>query len=185
MYLELAAARPGEHRDDASALLTVLIKVADSDAALDRRDEAGKGYAQAAGLAEEAKESMLESLALVRLADLREKSGDAAEAARDYQRALVLDASSADTKSVAADWLNYGQLLHRHGQKERLVFACFLHAEELLSVDASAERAAIVEARSQSASRLGRAQAAKVLSRKSAVTAEALSLPPAKLSTQP
>jgi tetratricopeptide (TPR) repeat protein len=162
-----------------------LIKVADSDAAANRAAEAGQGYAQAARLADEAKESALESLALVRLADLQEKSGDAAGAARDYQRALVLDASSPDTRSVAADWLNYGQLLHRHGQKEQLVFACLLHAEELVRDDAGEEHAAIAEARSESASRLGRAQAAKVLSTKSAAAEEALSLTPARLSTGP
>ncbi len=185
IYLQLAAAHPAEHRDDAHELLTVLIKVADSDTAANRADEAGKGYAEAARFAAKAKENGLESLALVRLADLKEKSGDAAEAAREYQRALVLDANSADQQGVAADWLNYAQLLRHHGQSERLVFACLLHAEELLSGYSSDERAAIVQARSESATRLGRAEAAKVLAAKSAVAQEALSLSPVQLSAQP
>jgi len=185
IYLQLAAAHPAEHRDDAHELLTVLIKVADSDAAANRADEAGKGYAEAARLAAKAKENGLESLALVRLADAKEKSGDAAEAARDFQRALILDANSTDKEGVAADWLNYAQLLRHHGQSERLVFACLLHAEELLSGNSGDERAAIVQARSESATRLGRAESAKVLSAKSAVAQEALSLSPAQLSAQP
>jgi tetratricopeptide (TPR) repeat protein len=185
IYLQLAAAHPAEHRDDARELLSVLIKVADSDAAASRADEAGKGYAEAARLAAKAKENGLESLALVRLADAKEKSGDAAEAARDFQRALILDANSTDKEGVAADWLNYAQLLRHHGQSERLVFACLLHAEELLSGNSSDERAAVVQERSESATRLGRVEAAKVLSAKSALAQEALSLSPAQLSAQP
>src|SRR5262249_19459083 len=95
------------------------------------------------------------------LADLHDKEGDIAGAAGSYQLALVLDAGLSDPRSAAVDWLNYGQFLHRRHQPERLAFACFLKAEELLSAtpDSGRELSAVREARAESEARLGRAAA--------------------------
>ncbi len=172
-YLQLLAAQqssrtsplgPSELRSDVSSQLAIQIKIADADAAGNRAKEAQEEYLAAAQQAQGSGDPALESLALVHLADLQEKNGQPGDAAQSYQRALVLDASLTDPRSAATDWLNYGQFLRRQGQPEELIFACFLHAEELLAATPGDVRAAVTQARSASEVRLGRSSAARIRS---------------------
>jgi len=77
--------------------------------------------------------------------------------------------------------VNYGQFLRRQRQSERLVFACFLHAEDLVRADPGDELTAIVQARSESEARLGR-EAAAVRRSSEAAAMEALALPASSFS---
>ena len=130
-YLQIVAAHRDEHPAQAATVIVALIKVADADAASSQQTDAVKGYNAAIQFAEKANTKPLETLALVHLADLQEKWENIATAATAYQRALAIDASLSDTLSAASDWFNYGQFLKRQHQPERLVFACFLRAEEI------------------------------------------------------
>ena len=176
VYLQILAVHPTEHRNEAASVLAALIKVADADAVVNRQDEALQGYNAAINFAEKGAERTLESLALVHLAGLQEKRGNAAAAAQAYQRALRLDTSLSDPRSAGSDWVNYGQFLRRQHQPERLVLACFLYAEELVRAYPGDELTAIVQARSESETRLGR-EAAAVRRSSEAAAKEALALP--------
>jgi len=181
-YLEIVSAHSAEHRAEATTVLAALLKVADADAAANRIDSAYRGYKSAAGFAENSADKTLESLALVHLAELEERRGDAVGAALDFQKALRLDASLSDPRSAASDWFNYGQFLRRRHQPEKLVFACFLQAEELVSAIPGEELSAIVHARMESEKLLMR-EATTVRRLKSEMVDEALSLPASRFSS--
>jgi tetratricopeptide (TPR) repeat protein len=183
-YLQLAAAHPAEHRDDTKSLLALHIKVADADAAGNRAGDARSEYLSAIRLARHMDDAALESLALAHLAELQEKSGEPSDAAQSYQRALALDAALADPRSAAADWLNYGQFLRRHGQPEELVFACVLHAQELLGAIPGDELSAVAQARAESEARLGRTAVAKIRASQNIALQAAISLPPEAFSAR-
>jgi len=155
VYLEIVAARHEKNTADTGAVLAALIKVADADAAVHHTTDASKGYNAAAGFADKASDKALESLALVHLADLQEKLGDAGGAARSYQRALQLDASVSDPRSAASDWFNYAQFLRKQQQPERFVYAGLLHAENTLKDAPGDELRVIEQARKESEVRLG------------------------------
>jgi tetratricopeptide (TPR) repeat protein len=175
-YLQIAAAHPEEYREKKSSVIAAFIKVADADSAANRPVEAQQEYAAAIDFAAKAGDKALESLALVHQAELQEKAGDAPAAAQSYQHALAVDATLSDARSAASDWLNYGQFLHRRRQPERLVFACMLRAENLLSPTPGDELSAVVQARVESEARLGR-NAAAVRSKSEGLATEAASLP--------
>jgi Tfp pilus assembly protein PilF len=175
VYLEIVAARREKNLAPAATVLAALIKVADADAAVNRAADAAKGYSAAAGFAEKAREKTLDSLALAHLADLQEKQGEIAVAAQSYQHALQIDAGLSDPRSVASDWFNYGQFLHKEQQPERYVLACFLHAENVLQNSPGDELAAAKQAREESEARLGR-EATSVRRNVDPILAESLKL---------
>jgi Tfp pilus assembly protein PilF len=155
IYLEIMAAHHEKNLANAGPLLAALIKVADADAAIHRASDASKGYNAAASFAEKAGEKTLESLALIHLADMQEKQSDNRGAAESYQRALQLDAALSDPRSAASDWFNYAQFLRKQQQSERYVFACLLHAENILQNTPGDELTVILQARKESEARLG------------------------------
>jgi tetratricopeptide (TPR) repeat protein len=155
VYLEIIAARHDKNTADTGAVLAALIKVADADAAVNHTADASKGYNAAAGFADKAGDKALESLALVHLADLQEKLGDAGGAARSYQRALQLDAGVSDPRSAASDWFNYAQFLRKQRQPERFVYAGLVHSENILKDAPGDELRVIKQARKESEVRLG------------------------------
>jgi tetratricopeptide (TPR) repeat protein len=159
-YLRIVASYRDEHSREGASVIAAVIKVADADAAANHEDEAQQGYNAAIQFAEKANDKALESLALVHLADLQDKHGAASAAAEAYQRGLSIDASLSDPVSTGSDWFNYGQFLRRQRQPERLVFACFLRAEELMSKTPGAALTTIEQARAESEARLGREAAA-------------------------
>jgi Tfp pilus assembly protein PilF len=154
-YLQILAGHPAQYVDARGSVPAILVKVADADAAVGHDAVALQGYQAGFSFAEKSGDKAIESLALVHLAALQEKQGDAGGAARSYQQALGLDEGLADARSGASDWLNYGQFLRRHRQPERLVFACLLHAEELLRGTPGQELSAVVQVRQESEARLG------------------------------
>ncbi|MEQ1472597.1 MAG: hypothetical protein ABLQ96_02185 [Candidatus Acidiferrum sp.] len=174
-YLQIMAARREKNPADTGPVLAALIKVADADAAVLHLGDASKGYTAAAGFADNAGEKALESLALIHLADVQEKQADVRGAVQSYQRALRLDAELADARSAASDWLNYAQFLRRQRQPERIVFACLLHAENILDQTPGEEFAAVSRARKESEARLGK-DAAGARRNLETTVAEALSL---------
>jgi tetratricopeptide (TPR) repeat protein len=177
-WLQIVASHPNEHMGEKSFVITAFIKVADANAAANRPKEALQGYITAIDFAKKAEDRSLESLAFVHRAELQEKQGDIPSAALSYQNALLLDASLADSRGAASDWLNYGQFLHRQKQPERLVYACMLRAEDLMSLTPGDELSVIVNSRMESEDRLGR-EAASVRSNFQTVTKETLSIPAA------
>jgi tetratricopeptide (TPR) repeat protein len=175
-YLRIVAAHRDEHSREGTTVIAAVIKVADADTAANHQNEAQQGYNAAIQFAEKANDKVLESLALVHLADLEDKRGSAAAAAEAYQRGLSIDASLSDQTSAGSDWFNYGQFLRRQRQPERLVFACFLRAEELVSKTPGAALTTIEQARAESEARLGR-EAAVVRRSAATLAKQALELP--------
>lgn len=174
-FLKLAAAHTDQQHASSSQVVSVAIKLGDALMRINQPARAVETYQSAATLAERDSETQLESLALAQLADLQEKEGDAAAAARSYQRSLALDAHSTDARSEAAHWFNYGEFLSRRGALDELAYACFLRAESLLEPASGAELATIKKIRAQTETRLGR-KAAAVRKELAAVLAKATSL---------
>lgn len=132
-YLSSAAASMDNPVAGTREVIAATIQLADDEVKLRREDAAVVSYRSAVSLAQRVTDARLQSLALAHLADLEEKDGEAESAAASYQQALALDANAGDPRGAASDWFNYGQFLRRHKQPNELVYACFLHAEELLS----------------------------------------------------
>ena len=176
-YLKIISAHPEQHAGESHLEIGAIIKVADAYAHSRHPDEAMFGYNSAVSLAEKDHDVAMESLAIVHQAELQEGVGRSAQAAELFQRALAIDAGYDDPPSVAADWAEYGQFLRRHGQPERLSFACFLRAEELLRNSPGSERDTMVKLRTDSEARLGAAGAAAVRRQLDAALKEAASIP--------
>jgi tetratricopeptide (TPR) repeat protein len=175
-FLQIVAADPTSHKEDANAVLTVLVKVADVDSNANRNDDALKGYEAAVTYSEKADNLSAESLALAHLADFQEKINRAPDAASSYQHALKLDAGLPDRKSAAADWFNYGQFLLHEKQPGRFALACFLQAEQLLRGTTGDELDQVKKAREKSELELGK-NAAAVSKDAGNVAREAIELP--------
>jgi len=154
-YLQIVAAHRNEHLGEKTTVLAALVKVADADAEANHDADALRGYNAAISFAAKSGDKRLESLALVRFAGLQEKQRDSSGAARSYQQALALDDSLSDPRDAASDWLNYGEFLRRQHQPERLVFACLLHAEDLLITTPGDELSTVILARKESEVKLG------------------------------
>jgi len=182
-YLQIVAAHQEEHRAEAATVIAALIKIADADGAANHPTDASTGYSAAIRFAQQANDRALESLGLVHRAELDENQGKLAAAAQDYQQALKIDASLSDPLSAGTDWLNYGQFLRRQNQPERLVLACFLHAEDLARAAPGDAFKAISDARAESEARLG-SQARDIRRSPEPSLSEALSLPGAAFQNQ-
>lgn len=175
-YLLIVGKHPAEHAAEGPAVISALVKVADADAATQKIAEALRGYQAATQFAEKIKNPGMETLALVHAADAQERAGAIGEAAQYFQQALMIDETEGDPRAAATDWYGYGQFLRRHGQAERLAFACFFRAQDLMSTTPGEELSTIAAARAASEERLG--PSSRVLpSQLSKLLSEALSLP--------
>lgn len=183
-YLQVVGLHPNEHRGEGPLAISALLKVADADAAAQRQQQALVGYRAAAQFAQKLGNVSLESLAMVRAAEAQERTGEFAGAAHSFQDAVTLDETQGEPQAAASDWFNYGQFLRRQRQSERLVFACFYRAEDLLSTTPGEQLSAIVKARQESAARLGPA-ASSLPAQLSRLLSEALSLSPAAFAANP
>ena len=159
-FLRFAAAYPDDPAAGIEQQATAAIQLADDQTRVKRNDAAFAGYRNAIALAERAGDTKLESLAFAHLADLQEKTGDVKAAADSYQRGLALDGESADPHAEALDWFNYGQFLRRHNMPDELIYACLLHAEQLLGSTGGADLETVKTIRRQVESRMGSKAAA-------------------------
>jgi tetratricopeptide (TPR) repeat protein len=159
-YLDLIAAHAGAQPADPRQIIRVTLALADDLVKAGRPAPALGEFQAAAALAESSGETRSQSLALARSGELLEQDGDAAAAARAYQRALALDTRGGGPLNEAIDWFNYGQFLRRAGQPERLAYACFVHAEELLASLPGKELDTVQKLRKESEARLGNESAA-------------------------
>ena len=180
-YLQIVGKHPAEHAGEGAGVISALVKVADADALTQKTGEALRGYQAAAQFAEKIKNPGLQTLALVHAADAEERAGAIGEAAQYFQQALMIDETQGDPRAAATDWFDYGQFLLRHKQPERLVFACFFRAQDLLSTTPGEELSTIAAARAASEARLG-APARALPAQLSKLLSEALSLPPSAFS---
>jgi tetratricopeptide (TPR) repeat protein len=174
-YIALASAHPGAVAGPPGRVPSVAVALGDAYANAGQAASALAAYDSAIKLAEGAGDAKVESLALAHRADLLEKTGDAAAAARSYQRGIALDAKGSDRHAEAIDWFNYGQFLRRQAQGDRLALACFVHAEELLGNAPSKDLDTVRKLRQQTESRLER-EAASIRQDLNAVLAEATAL---------
>jgi tetratricopeptide (TPR) repeat protein len=182
-YLQIVAKHPAEHPGEGSAVISALVKVADADAADQKISEAMIGYTKAAQFAEKMKNPALQSLALAHAADAQERAGHLGAAAQSFQEALIIDETQGEAHDAATDWFDYGQFLRRHNQPERLLFACFYRAQDLMSTNPGDTLNAMAAAVAASEARLG--PAARTLpSQLSKLLSEALSLQPSAFSPQ-
>lgn len=183
-YLQIVAKHPAEHAGEGPAVISALVKVADADAATQKTAAALRGYEAAARFSEKIKNPGLQSLALVHAADAEERVGAAGEASQYFQQSLTIDETQGDPRAAATDWFDYGQFLHRHNQPERLVFACFYRAQDLMSTTPGEELNTIAAARAASEGRLG-PSARALPAQLSKLLSEALSLQPPAFSSTP
>ncbi|MGA2299511.1 MAG: hypothetical protein ABSG77_02310 [Candidatus Acidiferrum sp.] len=174
-YLEVVSKHPEEHRNERPTVISALINVSDADAAVKKFTEAVHGYQAATLFAAKLGDTSLQSLALAHAAEAQEGAGAIAAAASSFEQALRLDESFGEPLNAAADWFNYGQFLHRQKQPERLVFACFLKAEDLLRATPGEDLSAVVKARQASEARLGN-EAQSARARFPQLVSEALTL---------
>jgi tetratricopeptide (TPR) repeat protein len=181
-YLQLVAEQPDQHRGEGPVVISALINVADADVDAKKTAEAIRGYQAAAQFAQKLGDNSLQSLAFAHAAAAQESAGSLAEAARSFQEALRVDEKADDPRSAASDWFNYGQFLRRQHQPERLVYACFLKAEDLLRTTPGEELSAVVQARRVSEPRLG-AEASSARAHQHQLLSEALSLPASAFSS--
>jgi len=163
-FLQLAAANPqsspGAPSFTQQQILAATVQFADDEVRINQSAAALTQYDLAVAQAQQIGDAKLESLALVHRADLQSKNGDAAAAAQSYQRGLALDAKSGDAQAEALDWFNYGQFLRRQNAPDEMVYACFRHAEVLLSSASGSELATVQSARSQVENKVGAKAAA-------------------------
>ena len=181
-YLQVLGLDPNEHVGEGPAAISALLKVADADSDAHRPQQALVGYQAAARFAQKLDNVSLQSLAIVRTAEIQERTGEFVAAAQSFQDAVTLDETRGETQAAASDWFNFGQFLRRQNQSERLVFACFYRAEDLMSTSPGEQLSAIVKARQESAARLGHAANA-LPGQLSKLLSEALSLPPSAFSS--
>jgi len=177
-YLQVVGLHTNEHLGEGPAAISALLKVADADAEAQRPQQALVGYQAAVRFAQQLGNVSLQSLSMVRAAEIQERTGESAAAAQSFQDAVTLDETKGEPRAAAVDWFNYGQFLRRQKQSERLVFACFFRAEDLMSTTPGEQLSAIVKAREESVARLGRAANA-LPAQLSKLLSAALSLPPA------
>jgi tetratricopeptide (TPR) repeat protein len=183
-YLQIVAKHPSDHRGEEMAVISALIKVADADAAAQKIPAALLGYQRAAQFSEKIKNPGLQSLALAHAADAQERAGSIGNAAESFQEALIVDETQGDPRAAATDWYNYGQFLRRQKQAERLVFACFYRAQDLMSTTPGQELTTIASAVTASEARLG-PSARALPAQLSKLLSEALSLQPSTFSSAP
>jgi tetratricopeptide (TPR) repeat protein len=174
-YLGIVSGHLAEHTGEQLTVISALIKVADADAAVGKTQVALQGYQGAARFAEKIKNANLQSLALAHAGDAQAKAGAAGQAAQLYQQALLIDETQSEPREAAVDWYNYGQFLEHQKQPERLVFACFYRAQDLMSSNPGKELDAMAAATAASKGRLG-PPAQELPGKLSKLLSEALSL---------
>ena len=158
-FLQLVAGNP-QSTPNAQAftqqqIVAAIVQFADDETRINQSAAALTQYDLAVAQAQQIGDAKLESLALVHRADLQSKNGDAAAAAQSYQRGLALDAKSGDAQAESLDWFNYGQFLRRQNAPDEMVYACFRHAEDLLSSGSDSELATVQNARHQVENKMG------------------------------
>jgi tetratricopeptide (TPR) repeat protein len=136
------------------------VQFADDEARMNQSAAPLTQYDLAIAQAQQAGDAKLESLALVHRADLQAQKGDVAAAAQSYQRGLALDAKNGDGPAEALDWFNYGQFLRRLNAPDELIYASFLHAENLLGGSAGSDLGTVQTARRQVENKMGAKAAA-------------------------
>lgn len=180
-YLQIVSKHPADHSAEQTVIISALIKVADADAAANKISTAVHGYQAAAQFAEKIKNPELQSLSLAHMADAQERGGTIGDAAQSFQQALMIDETQGDPRTAGIDWYNYGQFLHRHNQPEKLIFACFYRAQDLMSTNPGDELNTIAKALRASKERLG-PSAHRLPAQISKLLSQALSLEPSAFS---
>lgn len=89
-------------------------------------------FDQGAALAEKVGDKSGLAFAVIHLAEIKARQGRSVEALSDFQRALILE-SAGSVEGQPDHWFSYGKFLQRARVSPRLVFACFVKADVLLS----------------------------------------------------
>ncbi|HEY7543416.1 MAG TPA: hypothetical protein VID27_00955, partial [Blastocatellia bacterium] len=172
-YLLLLTAGAESEMPDLASVLDVALKLAENYTFTDQRERAIQYYEKIVSLSEKSGENRYASLAWSRQASLYAEMNQPGRTARCYQRALALDARIGDAKIEGADWFNYADFLKQNRASDRVLFACFLKAEELLKSAGSTERLRAGRERESLEKSLG-SESAKVRSDLKAALDEAL-----------
>ncbi|PYX28246.1 MAG: hypothetical protein DMG77_16430 [Acidobacteria bacterium] len=130
-FLERLAGQPAQKRPEPDKLIAVVLRMADCQARASQADQAVMSYHMAEKLADQTKQSKLESIAYVNEAALQAKAGKLDEALQLYKHALSLDDSTGDKRSAAEDWAAYARFLDEAGFPARLAYACVVKSESL------------------------------------------------------
>ncbi|MGH9966888.1 MAG: hypothetical protein ACREBG_03505 [Pyrinomonadaceae bacterium] len=125
-------------RPDPAAILKVILQLAVTCQSAGEDDAAIQFFSQGARLAERAGDTQGLASALILSAEIKARHGRRGEALSDFQRALLLEASSS-VGVQAVDWFRYGRFLHQQKVDTRLCFASFTKAEVLLEAEKDSE----------------------------------------------
>ena len=162
-------------------VISALVKVADADAADKKIPEALIGYQRAAQFAEKSRIPDCKASPWSTPLIHRSAPGISAQLHNRSSKPSSLTRPKAIERPLPPI-SDYGQFFRRHNQPERLAFACFYRAQDLMSTTPGDELTTIATAVTASEARLG--PAARVLpSRLSKLLSEALSLSPAVFSS--
>src|SRR5262249_29826587 len=143
-------------------VVRIALRVGDAYTGSGDFDRALVFYHKASDIAKQTKIKGLESLALEHAGNLYVATGELAQAAALYRRALRVDAEGNDDNAAGLDWLAYAQFLNHAGQPTSLVLACALKAERLLSGSVGEEMDAVKRYRELLESSLGTEAVEKV-----------------------
>lgn len=145
-YLALLTSQPDSGKLDPKDVMYLTLKLAQAYEKTGTPERALTYYQQTIQFAEQSGEKLIESMAFIDLANLYAASNEQSAAAKCYQRALALDKEAGDAKVEGADWFNFGQFLLHQVKNQRLAFACFIKAEQLLPASENTEREANAKA---------------------------------------
>jgi tetratricopeptide (TPR) repeat protein len=172
-YLALLTAQPDSGKLEPKDVLYLTLKLAQAYEKTRQPERALTYYQQTITFAEQSGEKIVESLALINLANFYSLQDQKSVAAKCYQRALQLDKEAGDSKTEGADWFNFGQFLLADFHNKRLAYACFLKAEQLLKDAEGPEREAVTKALRQSGTELA-AEVAAIRRQSDTLLSEAL-----------
>lgn len=103
-------------------------------------------FESAAKFAQQVPDTVIESLARIRLADALTDLNRRSDALRNYQTALQLDSKLKNDPTSGADWYAYAQFLKAVEAPDGFVLACLLKSEKLLGDKASTQARLELEA---------------------------------------
>jgi tetratricopeptide (TPR) repeat protein len=174
-FLQQVAKSGQQNRPPARNLIPVVLQLAKCQEQSSRILDARKAYQLAERIAAESGDSELESLASASHAKLEAGQHNPAAALALYQRALNLDRTNGDRRNESIDWYDYALYLRDAGFPARLVYACLLKSQNLIS-SADASQLKLVASTSADAGKVLGAQAASIRHNPDLLTEEALHL---------
>jgi tetratricopeptide (TPR) repeat protein len=155
-YLGAIARQAAANRPEPEKIIAIALRMADCQVRASEKAQGIQSYELAARIADQTKQSKLESMANVNEAALQAEAGKLDQALPLYQNALRLDDAIGDRTSSAEDWFTYGRFLDSAGFSARLAYACFVKSASLQrALPGDSQRQLLADVSKQAERRLG------------------------------